>query len=77
MAVEDHKEDREDRLEDGERLVASWLYDNKLISKPMDYDNFKNSNSNDDASGNEGRGRRRRRGTNLTGFRVHTQVVGT
>ena len=72
MAVEDHKEDREDRLEDGERLVASWLYDNKPLSEPVDYDDFEDSDSDDDAGGGEGRSRRRRRGTNLAGFRVPT-----
>ena len=72
MDVEDHEEDSENRLEDMVQFVASLLYDDKPLSKPVGYDDFEDSDSNDDAGGGEGRSRRRRRGTNLAGFRVPT-----
>jgi hypothetical protein len=34
------EDDDEDGLDDVERFVASWLYDNKPLSEPVDYDDF-------------------------------------
>lgn len=58
---QDMDEDEDDGLDDVERFVASWLYDNKPLSEPVDYDDFENS---DDEDG-EGHGN-----DEVAGFRV-------
>jgi hypothetical protein len=45
------EEDEEDGLDDVERFVASWLYDNKPLSEPVDYDEFENSDDEENGEG--------------------------
>lgn len=62
-----------DGMDDVERFVASWLYDNKPLAEPVDYDEFEESDGEDDDEDGDGGGRGRRRGggdDELAGFRV-------
>lgn len=57
-------DDEDDGLDDVERFVASWLYDNKPLSEPVDYDDFENSDVEDE-EGNKSQGN-----DEVAGFRV-------
>jgi hypothetical protein len=66
------EDDDEDGLDDVERFVASWLYDNKPLSEPVDYDDFEDDSDDEEGSeeGSYGSKRYHRRNDDLAGFRV-------
>ena len=66
------EDDDEDGLDDVERFVASWLYDNKPLSEPVDYDDFEDDSDDEEGSedGSYGSKRYHRRNDELAGFRV-------
>ena len=62
-------------MDDVERFVASWLYDHKPLSEPVDYDEFEDESDSDDDDDSDGEGGSSRRGGHrrndeLAGFRV-------
>ena len=61
---QDDDMDEEDGLDDLERFVASWLYDNKPLSEPVDYDDFENSDDENEEGGTN------RGSDEVAGFRV-------
>jgi hypothetical protein len=63
---EDMDDDEEDGLDDVERFVASWLYDHKPLSVPVDYDEFEEDSDEEEGEGGKGH----RRNDELAGFRV-------
>eukprot|EP01082_Thalassiosira_pseudonana_P013634 g11681.t1 g11681 g11681.t2 contig6:378244-379263(+) len=73
------EDDDEDGLDDVERFVASWLYDNKPLSEPVDYDDFEDNSDDEEGSeeGSYGSKRYHRRNDDLAGFRVLVAVIPT
>ena len=51
---DDSDEESDDGLDEVERFVASWLYENKPLSEPVDYEEFEDSDDDDSEDG-EGR----------------------
>lgn len=71
MEFGDGEDDDSDALDDVEKFVASWLYEHKPLSEPVDYDDFEDSDDEDEDSDEDGMVQKRDRGEgDVSGFKV-------
>ena len=71
MEFGDGEDDDSDALDDVEKFVASWLYEHKPLSEPVDYDDFEDSDDDDEDSDEDGMVHKRDRGEgDVSGFKV-------